>query len=48
VNPYFVEEPFFARGLGDPARPRRPVVNNWVFRAFRYTVEEIDRARTSS
>lgn len=33
VNPYFFVE------------PGRPGVNNWVFRAFRYTPEEIARAR---
>ncbi len=26
----------------------RPGLNNWVFRAFRYTAEEIDRARGAS
>ncbi len=48
VSPYFVEEQFFARGLQDAADPRRPVLNNWVFRAFRYTPEEIERARRVS
>ena len=33
VNPHFAVE----RG--------RPGLNNWVFRAFRYTEEEIERAR---
>jgi hypothetical protein len=33
VNPYFVVE------------QGRPGLNNWVFRAFRYTPEEIERAR---
>ena len=44
VNPFFFEEQFFTRGLREPAEPRKPVVNNWVFRAFRYTAKEIDRA----
>jgi len=33
VSPHFVPE------------PGRPGLNNWVFRAFRYTPEEIERAR---
>jgi outer membrane protein assembly factor BamB len=33
VNPHFAVE------------PGRPGLNNWVFRAFRYTPDEIDRAR---
>jgi outer membrane protein assembly factor BamB len=33
VNPYFFTE------------PGRPGLNNWVFRAFRHTPEEIERAR---
>ena len=33
VSPHFVVE------------PGRPGLNNWVFRAFRYTPEEIERAR---
>ena len=33
VNPFFFVE------------PGRPGLNNWVFRAFRYTPEEIERAR---
>ena len=33
VSPYFFDE------------PGRPGVNNWVFRAFRYTPEEIEAAR---
>jgi len=45
VSPYFVEEQFFARSFQGAAEPRRPVLNNWVFRAFRYTPEEIERAR---
>ena len=36
VNPHF----FMETG--------RPGLNNWVFRAFRYTAEEIDRARGAS
>jgi hypothetical protein len=33
------------RGLANAAEPRRPVPNNWLFRAFRDTAEEIERAR---
>ena len=33
VNPHFFTE------------PGRPGLNNWVFRAFRYTPDEIERAR---
>jgi hypothetical protein len=33
VNPHFFVE------------PGRPGLNNWVFRAFRYTPDEIERAR---
>jgi hypothetical protein len=36
VSPYFVPE------------PGRPGLNNWVFRAFRHTPEEIERARLLS
>jgi len=45
VNPFFVEEHFFVRGVDDRTEPRKSVLNNWVFRALRYTAEEIDRAR---
>jgi hypothetical protein len=33
VSPHFFRE------------PGRAGLNNWVFRAFRYTADEIDRAR---
>jgi hypothetical protein len=45
VNLYFFEKYCSVCGIGDPPESRTPVVNNWVFRAFRYTAEEIDRAR---
>ena len=45
VSPYFVKEQFFMRGLRDWSELAPPSVNNWVFRAFRYTAEEIDTAR---
>jgi Arylsulfotransferase (ASST) len=48
VCPYFVNEQFYMRGHGNAAEPRRPVLNKWVFRAFRYTAEEIERARQFS
>ncbi len=48
VNPYFAEERFSVSGIDGAEESRRPVVNNWVFRAFRYTAEEIDRARKIS
>ena len=47
VSPYFVEEAFFMRRLGNHAQPQPPVVNNWIFRAFRYTSEQIERARNA-
>ena len=33
INPFFCDE------------PGRPGINNWVFRAFRYTPEEVAAAR---
>lgn len=48
VNPFFFEEHFDVCGAGDPDDSRRSVINNWVFRAFRYTAEEINRARESN
>lgn len=48
VSPYFVYEQFYMRGLGHAPEPRRPVLNNWLFRAFRYTAEDIERARDAS
>jgi hypothetical protein len=47
VNPFFFEEQFYLRGPDDRAKSRRPVLSNWVFRAFRYTAAEIDRCRSS-
>jgi hypothetical protein len=48
VSPYFVEARYFMRGLREPPETHRPVLNNWVFRAYRYTAEEIDRACSTS
>jgi len=45
VSPYFANEAFFMRGLQDTAKIRAPVLNNWIFRAFRYTREQIEAAR---
>jgi hypothetical protein len=45
VSPYFVTEPFFHRGFRDPPELGATGLNNWIFRAFRYTVEEIAAAR---
>jgi arylsulfotransferase ASST len=47
VSPYFVEEEFFMRGLRDGGETRKSVVNNWIFRAFRYTPEQIELARNA-
>ena len=46
VSPYFTTEQFFMRGLGQPGEQGPAGPNNWVFRAFRYTAEEIEAART--
>jgi hypothetical protein len=45
VSPYFVDESFFMVGLVSDSETRPPVVNNWIFRAFRYTPEQIAMAR---
>jgi hypothetical protein len=45
VSPYFVKEPFYMRGLRTRAETDTSGINNWVFRAFRYTAEEIAAAR---
>jgi hypothetical protein len=47
VSPYFVQEQFFHRGLRDRAELGPGGLNNWVFRAFRYTPDEIERARSA-
>ena len=47
VSPYFVEEPFHMRGLGDSEEPVATGLNNWIFRAFRYTAEEIEAAQSA-
>jgi Arylsulfotransferase (ASST) len=45
VSPYFVKEPFYMRGFRDPAERGATGLNNWIFRAFRYTAQEIAVAR---
>jgi hypothetical protein len=45
VSPYFVAEPFFMRSVRNNGDTQPPVVNNWIFRALRYTPEQIEVAR---
>jgi hypothetical protein len=47
VSPYFVNEQFYMRGFRDPAELGPTGLNNWVFRAIRYTAEEIEVARSA-